>query len=164
MRVFSGNDADALEEAVKAANRQFDEGVANLLVVVPDLRLPVASFRSQITNAFYGEAGMAIPINVRTGGAAGPWRHSFNPSGKFLQTALPDGRSVKPDGMPGYTRVGGVLSIEEKPGVDQMEHSTILAHNPHASCPLYEADWADIPQFVRRGDDMQWTDGADPFM
>jgi hypothetical protein len=69
---------------------------------------------------------------------------------------------IKPGGGPAFTRVGAVLSIEEKldevGGGCVMEHDVVLAHNPYATSPVPEGPWRDLPQLVRRDDHMAWTD------
>lgn len=159
--VISGDDSPLLAATLERANRQFADDRANLLVIAPTLRIPVASHRGQLARAFYGQQVLTQPIDVSRGGAVGPVTIEFQPDGSFL-------RSQKQDGSPAFTRVGGVLCIEEflrhgnPPWID---HHILLAHNPNAKpgCRLPTGIWKSIPQLVEIDDRMVWTDGAAAF-
>jgi hypothetical protein len=160
--VWWGDDSDLLQKAMKSANKQFQSDARNLLIIVPRLRLNVFSFRGQLTHAFFGDLVTRIPINKRTGEQAGPIRTAFQPSGHFLNPRLPSGKPYKLNGTPRFTRVSAVLCIEETVGEKQIEHEALVVHNPNAALRIPEDLWASIPQFVPRGAEMIWTDGADP--
>ena len=59
---WSGDDSDALQECVRVANRQFDNKAPNVLVVVPELKVSVSSWRAQLVRAFYGQDMIMIPL------------------------------------------------------------------------------------------------------
>jgi hypothetical protein len=48
-QIWYGDDSSKIAKCLKWANGQFHEGRPNLLVLVPTLRIPVYSHRSQIT-------------------------------------------------------------------------------------------------------------------
>jgi hypothetical protein len=65
--VWWGDDADLLQSALRSANKQFEAGASNLLVIVPTLRVSVFERRTAIERAFIGETIIQIPIDTRTG-------------------------------------------------------------------------------------------------
>jgi len=153
-----GNDSDLFQQALETANKQFPDDVANLLVLAPQIRIPVYSQRTQLIRAFLGELVISIPIDTRSGGPAGPERNVFKPSGHFVKK---HGATLsKVDGIPRFTRVSAVLSIEETAGAYSIEHQTFLLHNPYAKMPISEKPWEVMPQLVLRDGKILWTDGA----
>ena len=110
VRVWSGNGAPRLEKALVDASRQLPDDHANVLVLVPELRVAVSSDRYQFVQAFLGEFEIVVPIDMRTGGPSGPSENRFAPRGRFLR------RRGKKDGdnTPANTRVSAVILIEEK--------------------------------------------------
>lgn len=162
-QTFWGDDSDLLKKSLEDANRQFSAESANLLIVVPELRIPLSSMRGQLTRALFGDLRIVIPIDTRTGGPAGPDRLEYEPTGHFVATHRPGGRAFKPSGEPRFTRVGGVLTIEEFPTLSVVDHRALVVHNPHATRQLREDIWAEIRQFVPRDGEMIWTDGASPW-
>lgn len=39
-------------------------------------------------------------------------------------------------------------------------HTALVVHNPYAQLPISEDLFQGLPQLVRRGNQMLWTDGA----
>jgi hypothetical protein len=186
--VWSGNGAPKLEECLVAATKQFHDDHANVLVIVPELRVSVTSDRYQFVQAFLGEFVIMVPINMRTGGPAGETENRFTPRGRFAR------RRGKTD-KPANTRVGAVVVIEERfvdPAVHALkidsslfpfeylaqtwraqhdsralmwiEPSVFVIHNPFAARSIDRAVFEPFPQFVitdeRDGEfRMGWTDG-----
>lgn len=158
-----GDDSHLLQRAIESANKQFNDDVRNLLVIVPNFRIPVHILLGQITRAFFGDMLIRIPIDVISGGPAGPATNIFEPSGHLLATKLPSGTPFKPDNSPRFTRISALLCIEEVWGSQVIEHNVIVVHNPHARSPISEDLWEGLPQVVRRGDQMIRTDGRNPW-
>lgn len=158
-----GDDSHLLQRAIESANKQFNDGVRNLLVIVPNFRIPVHILLGQITRAFFGDMSIRIPIDTGSGGPAGVAANFFKPSGHLLATRLPSEKPFKPDNSPRFTRVSAILCIEEVPGVQSIEYSVLVVHNPYAQLSISEGIWGGLPQFVRRGDQMIWTDGGSPW-
>lgn len=197
-QAWCGHDADLLAQCLKAANKQFAEDVPNILVLVPQLRRSVSTFRVQLVTALYGEEKITCPIDTRTGGPAGPVTTKFFPEGGLLRRRQPSGALVKRDGMPGFTRVSAVIVIEEEmrekypqpittlgkeimedgsdgakhdawnsqqalhydPGNEcWIDHSILVAHNPHARHPLDPGLFGAYVQFMDLGSGYGWSDG-----
>lgn len=106
--VHTGDDADLLVDALKTANAQFEEGRANVLVVVPELRVELRADRYQLLRAFIGEHATTVDPPRR--GDVGPAvvEEVFLPRGRFVRPRGP----IRADG-PGFTRVSAVLGVEE---------------------------------------------------
>lgn len=160
---WSGDDGDLLQGALEAANRQFASSMANLLVIVPQLRLRIHEDRTILTRAFFGDYLPAIPLNPDTGKPVGEMFLHFRDSGHLLERHRPGGGPFKPDESPRFTRVGGILLIEETLPHNWIEHEALLVHNPHAERRLPEGIWRDTPQFVPRDGSMLWSDGLSPW-
>ena len=90
---WSGHDGDKVEKDLDDANKKFADDVANILVLVPQLRTSVSMFRPQLVSALYGEEIITRPIDTRTGEPAGPVTTEFFPSGKFLRRRQQNGGS-----------------------------------------------------------------------
>jgi len=163
-----GDDADAIARCLGYANKQFPSEGRNILVIVPDLKWPVHADRRQLIHALIGEEAITLTINRRTGDAVGEPQSRFVPDGSFLKRKRDDGRNLKQDGRPAYTRVGAVVSIEGTP-VEQdscpmntwIEHKVLVAHNPYATNPIPQDMWQDYPQLVKQDDRLVWTDGRE---
>ncbi len=181
-----GDESDKLEDAVNTANKQFDDKGPNLLVLAPELPLPMYVHRASLLHALFGRSKIMIPISKITGGPAGPTTVRFFPEGKLL-------KKQKPDGSPGYRRISAILCIEEttierypsehlyeeswtiippswtegrelhNSHVNQMviEHNATVIHNPHAYHPLDQNLFRNLPQCIPDGNTMRWTDGHD---
>lgn len=160
---WSGDDSDSLKSAMKSAQRQFDDDVSNLLVVVPDLRTDVFDHRGQLVGAFFGETAFTWLIDTRTGQPTGDEGIVFKRDGHFLKKHSRDvaGKQVM---SPGYTRIGAVLTIERFAGGDGLAHKALVVHNPMAARRLPEDIWLEAPQFVPRGEKMLWSDESDLFL
>jgi hypothetical protein len=111
---WHGDDADLLANRLESAQKQFSRETANILVIVPQLRTPVHSYRTQLVTALYGEEKITCQIDLRTGAAVGPITTEFFHEGKLLRRRQPSGALIKPDGSPGFTRVSTVIVIEER--------------------------------------------------
>lgn len=83
--VWDGEDSDLLQSALESANKQFQKDVPNLLVIIPHVRNPIFNFRRQITHAFLGKMVTKVPIDINSGGPAGPISNIFKSSGHFLK-------------------------------------------------------------------------------
>lgn len=164
--MWYGDDSDLLASALKSANAQFERGVRNLLVLAPEVRMPIYRDRGQLARAFFGQPILTFPVDVTKGHAVGPTTTEFTPDGSFLNPKTPKGKLVKPDGTPAYTRVGAVLTIEEdlQPGsLPWIDHKILLAHNPYAEAPLPTDGWGSIPQLLEVAGEMAWNDGGPAF-
>jgi len=113
-QAWDGGDEDVIAQCLDAANRQFAEDVANILVLVPQLRTPISVDRAQLVSALYGEEKITRLIDMTTGGPVGDVATKFFPEGKFLRRRQPSGALVKRNGMPGFTRISAVIVIEEE--------------------------------------------------
>jgi hypothetical protein len=148
------HDSDILGQRVADASRQLDEKPCNLVMLVGRMTLGV-EVRRFFIKAFYAAEVMVFDH------ATGRARTEFRDPGLFLKVWPGE------DG-PRHRRVGGVLYVEENirshespAGALGMraEHDALMMHNPMAHQPLPEAPWGDCPQFVPRGERMEWTDG-----
>lgn len=139
VRVKVGDDADALVSALDQANKQFEKETQNLLVIVPQLFLSVFECRYQFFRAFYGEEKISIPLDATKGGPAGPPTVVFSPEGRLLKTYRSDGLRLP---APRFTRVGGVLCLEEYWPLDELARGrcpparAVFLPNPYAEFPV----------------------------
>ena len=108
-----GDDADKITQCLEAANRQFDDSSPNILVIAPQLRLPLHRKRNDLVKAAYGETVIAFDVNASEGRLENH-RWQFSPQGKFLGTMRPGGKPLKPDGFPAYRRVSAIICIETR--------------------------------------------------
>ena len=108
-----GDDSDKIAQCLESANRQFDDDSANILVIAPQLRLPLFSRRHDLVKAAYGETVIAFDVNAKEGRLENH-RWQFSPQGKFLGTTRPGGKPLKPDGFPAYRRISTIIGIETK--------------------------------------------------
>lgn len=108
-----GNDADKIRQCIERANKQFHDGCANLLVIAPTLRTRMFADRRVLVQAIYGESVIVFDVNPKRGRLENH-RLEFSPRGKFLNTRLAGGQTLKSDGVPAYRRVSAVLCIEER--------------------------------------------------
>lgn len=162
-RCWSGDDSDVLRRTLDEANKQFGADSANVLVVVPSLKVSAYAERGQLIRAFYGEEKIVIPIDPMIGAASEPPTNRFFPEGRFFYTGRPGGKPLKPDGGPRFTRIGAIVTVEERlacgPEGYWQDHKVLVAHNPLAVRPIPESIWGAVPQFVPRDGVMRWTDG-----
>lgn len=154
---YWGDDSDVLEAALANANKQFDSRNTNLLVIAPELRIPLFDHRYPLVRAFIGDQFIVQPIDRHTGGPAGPARNEFRAVGRF--TRYDTKRASEGGTAYRYTRVSAVLVIEQRPGANMIEHGVLLLHNPNAEHPLRDDIWKEIPQCKTFGDAMGWSDG-----
>lgn len=141
--VFYGDDSDMLESDLKKANKQFSEGVRNLLVLTPQMSVPVTlTRRHPLEKAFVRATVISVPIDTRTGGPAGPMEFPFKQFGQFTRAGkLP----------PRFTRLSGLLFLDElfSTSYSFVEHLALVIENPNAPLPLPRSIWKDIPVFFR---------------
>lgn len=152
------DDYVALRATVDEASRQFQEGVKNLLIIVPSLRTPVG--RDHLVRAFLGDFGFTFRVDRARGAAIEPPRPAFFPRGRLL-------RRWAPEMEPRFTRIGAIMCIEEiirdyrTPGGGsdrRMDHHVMVLHNPFAQEPLPLGIFDGHPQMIRVGDEMIWSD------
>jgi hypothetical protein len=106
-----GNDADLLVEALRKANAQFTDEVANVLVLVPWLRTPLCSDRDQLVEAYIGQPAVTWGVPLTGDAEPSEPQPTFLPNGKLVKLhRRPNQRFPLPDA----TRVSAVVSIEER--------------------------------------------------
>jgi hypothetical protein len=154
-----------LAKTLGEASKQFARDRRNMLVIVPSLPIPVAAERRALIEAFFGTVKIVVPINLNgTGGGMADAHSEFFPEGHFLK--------IWKD-KPRFTRVGGVLCIEERlvergdwdsPDFRAwMEHSVIITHNPYAREKVQSSAWEPFPQLIETDGGMVWSDGKRVF-
>lgn len=161
-QAWCGHDGDLIEKSLDTANKQFADDVPNILVLAPQLRTPVSTFRVQLVSALYGEEKITCPIDTRTGGPAGPVTTKFFPEGKLLRRRQPNGALIKPTGFPGFTRVSVVVVIEEEMREWHPHPITTLWHEAMADASdgaLHDA-WAVQEARHYSSDNHCWIDHA----
>jgi hypothetical protein len=182
-----GDESEKIQQAIDSANRQFCDGSPNILVLVPELRRAIFQSRDDLVKACYGQRVIAGELNTSTGQIENV-RSEFLRDGRLLNTALPSGKRLKPDGLPGGRRISSIICIEqllarrddfyfssasslgdnlaiiareaarERPE-SWIEHSVLVAHNPWAHYPIGPTHFSQFPQFARTTDsEMRWTD------
>ncbi len=109
---WSGGESDKIAQAIEQANKQFDDSGPNLLVLVPELRVPIRSHRDALLHACFGISVYRGMFDPHTG-RAGDFQFEFDPTGKFFRTTCPNGKPLKLDGFPAHRRVSALLCIEE---------------------------------------------------
>jgi len=158
--VWVGDDSGKLENVLAAANRQFDTGVRNLLVLVPRVRIPVYQSRGQLAKALFAEPILSVPINSGIdNGGPDPVHNTTIQSGSFLMTRRANGQPFKKSGGPRFTRLSAVLTIEEFLGGESIEHRVLAAINPYAEAPISEEELAGVPILAVRDGILSWSDG-----
>jgi len=110
---WSGDDADKIIRCLEAANKQFTDGIRNILVIAPRLRSALCSDRHDLVKAAFGQSMIAFLLNAETG-EAGPMKTEFSADGNFLKRRLSNGRLLKRDGLPAYRRISAILCIEQR--------------------------------------------------
>jgi hypothetical protein len=113
------------------------------LSVFPELQ------RTPIERAFIGEAVIRIPIDVTTGGPAGPEHMAFNQNGRLLK---------RWPAKPRHTRIGAAMFLTEFEEDGEVKPRALIIHNPNAECPLPREFWAGIPEFFLDGNRWRWSD------
>lgn len=165
--ILFGDDARILARCLRDANKQFEKGHMNLLLLAPQLRTPVCMWRDQLLNAVLGHIVFTMVLNAQTGQRVRDLEAEFVPDGNFLRTNLPSGRRIKPNGMPAFTRISAVLCVEEwpageplQPGPPRIEHKVLLLQNPHAENPITPELIGQCVYFDYRVG--AWSDGRKP--
>jgi len=150
------NYSKKLTAILKEANRQFDKGARNLLILVPEFSPPLD--RMDLTEAFVAIPALTYDVDPVSGRAVTKPETKLYPEGGFL-------RIWGNEPTPRFTRLGGVLAIDEcvrHRGNDcWMESNGLLVHNPAASedTRIPTEIWGDTPQFMWAGDVLRWSDG-----
>lgn len=154
-----GDDSDALQSALREANKQFKAGARNLLVVVPTLRLPICDqWRLPVERAFIGETVISVPIDTGTGGPAGPTTFPFKLTGD-LTKAWP--KPGQPQRAPRFTRISALLCLNDYDDGPEVKHRALIVHNPNAAAPLPREPWSGIPEFSQQSGEWRWSDADD---
>jgi hypothetical protein len=157
---WAGDDADVLVKCIKdAGNDQFKRGRANILMLVPALRMEIHNNREQLLKATIGQHGLAVPIALDD--APPP-----PPHGIFLQTGKLARPRITREGAftTDLTRISAVMSLEPRfrhvsNDLTDVLHSAIVVHNPFARVPIAPSSFRDLPQWVNGDGKMWWTDG-----
>lgn len=149
--VWYGDNSGLIKEAVENAGRQFKKEEANVLVVVPSFRKPLWQSRVQLIHALFGF--QAFSFSVGNGSAPCNVTPVFKPNGHFI-------RQHKGEPQPRYTRIGAVVSIEERLVPQGIIHEVLVVHNPNALCPIEKVVFESVPQFISNNGEGSWTDGA----
>ncbi len=182
-QIHWGDDSDALQQCMDAANKQFTDDCPNILFLVPYLRnQSLAEWRLPLVKAFYGQEKLTFTVDIRTGSAVGPAENRFFPDGKFLSRQKPGGGSLKRDWTPAFTRISAVVCVQERrvqvpsgrrvwhEGLGRyfspvesvyIDHDCLVMHNPHAQYRISADLWSDCVQFVETDGAMRWNDGRD---
>lgn len=163
-RVIVGNDSDLLRDTLELANKQFEKGCRNLLVLVPRLRVQ-GTLLEQLREALYVEDRVAIPIDLEIGGPAGEPYPLQVPNGSFLRRWPTGGAVPQAEAAPRYKRISAVLCVDEGleavplslTGEAWVGRAAWVLHNPNAEVAIPEALFATLPQFVVGGNEMVWT-------
>ena len=148
------DDSDMFIGGLKAANKQLSQTTKNLLVVVPQMSVQITKeFRTPLEKAFIGETMISTPIDLRTGGPAGPTTYPFEERGHLT-------RSGKES--PRFTRVSGVLYLGEMLSDDyrSIQHLALLVYNPNAPLSLPRDIWKDTRFFARERGQWAWSDNG----
>lgn len=166
-----GNDARLLRQCLDTANKQFSSDVANILIIVPQLRAPVFNDRVQLVTALYGEEKITFTVDTETG-TTSEETTKFFAEGRLLRRRLPNGKWVKPSRDPAFTRVSAVIVVEEhmrekwtgsrysaRMTEAWIDHDILVAHNPHARYRISPAFFRDCVQFMDLGKGYGWSDG-----
>jgi hypothetical protein len=140
-----GDDSDSLQSVLHTANKQFEGGTRNLLVIVPGLLFSVFGWRTPIERAFIGETIIQIPIDIRTGGPAGPTTFPYKQSGDFLRTWRTSSQGTA-QWTPRHTRIGAALFLNDYDDGPEVKHRALMVHNPNAAVPLPRDPWSGIPE------------------
>lgn len=157
---WAGDDSDVLLKCIKdAGSGQFKKERANLLVVVPALRVEIYNDRSQLLKAAIGEEALAVPISLDETPAP-PSFPTFLQTGKLARPRRGTDGAFSTD----LTRVSAILSLEHRfrhVSDDESEvlHSCVVVHNPFATVPIAPALLGDHPQWVHSDGMMWWNDG-----
>jgi len=111
---WRGDDADILAQRLADANKQFEEGNKNLLILVPTLRWNLFAFRDQLIKALFGHWVLSVPVDLKVPGSIHEVRSEFVHDGKLVSRFRKNGQPLKADGGPAHRRISAVLCIEER--------------------------------------------------
>lgn len=157
-RIWSGGEQDRVLKLLQKAAAQCKPGRSNLVILVPVVRSPIFSNRFQILNPTIGEHVIHIPIRY-DGNPPLPPRPGFNQTGKLAKLLPGPGGVFTTD----LTRISALMSIEETlvAGTTsriRLSHNVVVIHNPFAQNPIPRTFFGRVPQLVRKGGIMRWTD------
>jgi len=155
---WSGGESDKIVSAIEQADKQFDDSTPNLLVVVPELRVPIRWHREYLLHACFGSSVYRGEFDPSAGRARN-FKFEFDPAGKFFRTTRPDGKVMKADGFPAHRRISALLCIEEF-----VEHMCPMPDYRAFAIPDLPVDIRDalLDQHWRyhRPDNQTWIDHA----
>jgi hypothetical protein len=144
------DDSDIVRERVNDARKQFDSTTRNLVFLGSDLTLQDDFvLRSTLTKALYGQVQLVAQKRRET--------HEI---GQFQRVCMADGLFLRHGAAPRYTRISGVLCVEESHdvGASPLDFLAYLVHNPYAMQRLPPDLWDDVPQLDLHGDRLVWSD------
>jgi hypothetical protein len=127
-----------LVSALDAANRQFEKGRRNLLVIVPRMMNFLFPFLTDVVTEEL--VGVFLGTRAVSVGPDGARRETPRPTGAFLKG--------RPENRVWFTTTGGVLVPSEQVQAPGMRYTARLIHNPNAKVGLPTTIWGDLPQFT----------------
>lgn len=113
--VMRGDDSQALESVLEKACSKFRPEDRNMLVICPQLRIPLSVMRRQLVVAFLGEDKIVMKVDKRTRAPLEEPKTQFFMSGRFTRPGFQSSKITQKLFQPNNTRIGGVLVIEEEP-------------------------------------------------
>lgn len=131
---------------------------ANLLVLAPVIRTPVAWDRDQLVKAVIGEQALAVYVSL-DGTEAPPPEPTFLQTGKLAKIHRGKDGQATTD----LTRISAVMSVEaferdDDEGNVYTHHFALVVHNPFAAVPLSSDLFGDMPQLIHGDGEMYWND------
>jgi hypothetical protein len=150
---------------LEEANKKFEVGRCNVLVLTANLSCPLYSKRTTMLEAFIGQPIYVIPVALEDRTSVPAPYPSFKVDGRLARRPVQEGNF----GSPQYKRVSAVVSIEERRddrsseildlNADiEIKPEVLVLHNPHATVPMPEGLLGRVPELVRRGEQMFWSD------
>jgi len=155
---WRGTDTKAILASIKDAGTQFKRNRKNLLVLVPTFRTPVHHHRGQLVEAVLGQRAISVHVSL-DGSDPPPPEPTFVQNGKLARLRRTQGGDVSTD----FTRIGAIMSIEQRyrdleDDEVEVRQAVVVVHNPFATQPINASVFRDVPQLVRDGHVMRWTD------
>lgn len=158
------DDPSPITRCLKKAQKQFQEGMRNVLFLVffEDMRLYWP--RDLMIRAFIGEERAAYNVDIRTYPPKVDAVIARFPTGQLLNPNYPKPPSHLRRRIPHFTRISAVVLVQErfcsKGFFPEISHNVWIIHNPHADASVSPELWARYPQmFIREDGAMIWTDG-----
>jgi hypothetical protein len=141
--------AAALARALDKAAKQFNERIANVLVLAfPETGAPpippAVAWEPELSliPAFFGEHALVTY-------PSGPTVSEFRPEGKLLKQHA---------GQPRFTRVSAIICIDDIPPYPKLQ--TVVLHNPYGTLPVDRGVFRDWRQLAPDSGVMRWTSEA----